>query len=149
MSNKQRKWTPSPNSWELFLNVFPSRYPKLSEYCHIHNALEGKFCMPKRLPFIPILRCWWWSLSGYVPSCLAIYRSKSIAQTPLGCQQTGSGTLKETNGCSLFASTMPAEKGSGFILCSWHVKAHACKINFFVSQNSIPMWRFPELCPTS
>lgn len=37
-------------------------------------------------------------LSGrYVLSHLAIYRSKSIAQTPLEYQQTGSGTLKETN----------------------------------------------------
>lgn len=89
-------------------------------------------------------------LSGrHVPSHLEIYGSKLIAQTPLGYQQTDSGTLKETNGCSLFTKARPGQKRSGFILCSWHIGVHAYKINFFVSQSSVPMLRLPDLCPTS
>lgn len=69
-------------------------------------------------------------LSGrHVPSHLAIPRSKLIAQTLLEYQQTGSGTLKETNGCSLFTKVKPARKTPGFTLCSWHVRAHTCQIN--------------------
>lgn len=57
----------------------------------------------------------YWDVGGdlsdrHVPSHLANYKSKSIAQTPLGYQQTDSGTPKDTNGCSLFTKDMPAQK---------------------------------------
>lgn len=101
MSNKQSKQTPSPSSWESFLNLCPSRYLRLSEYYHIHDALESNFQMPKRkLPFTSLLTTAGVKdgddlLGRQVSSHLAIYRSKSIAQNPLGCQQAGIGTLKK------------------------------------------------------
>lgn len=89
-------------------------------------------------------------LSGrQVPSHLAIYRSELIAQTPLGYHRQAVGLLKKLMGVPCLPKAKPAQKRSGFILCSWHVRAHACKINFFVSQNSVPMLRMPNLCPTS
>lgn len=153
MSNKKREWTPSPSSWELFLNLCPSRYPRLSEYCHIHDALESNFQIPKRkLPFIPLLTTAGVKdggdlSSGQVSSHLASYRSKSIAQTPLEYQQTGGESRRKLMCGSCLPKLCLHKKGWVSILCSWHVRAHFSKVKHLHLPKPVSILRLPQLCP--